>query len=96
MVRSRPAAGREIRGHRDRQQIPGVPCRQGKDAFQGAGDSGEAETCTPNFGRRGQRSLSSGLIISDMSLEMRKTVFSQPLGKTLLLYTPISHTRRLK
>ena len=41
-----------------------------------------------NFGRRGQRSLSYGLIISDMSLEMRKTVFSQPLAKTpVIIYT---------
>ncbi len=35
MVRSRPAAGREIRGHRDRQQIPGCLAGREKMPFRG-------------------------------------------------------------
>jgi len=43
---------------------------------------------TKIIGRRGQRSLSSSVMISDKSLEMRKTVFPQPSVKTpVIIYT---------
>ena len=67
---------------------PSTPGRLGYGDESGREIQEKQKPAFQIFGQRGQRSLSSSVIISDKSLEICKTVFSQPLVKTpVIIYT---------